>query len=471
MKRLTSFALLFSVIIILGCQNEKTDLAIVVTDTYTTYPETFVASCNGEVVESGSGVVTERGICYKPGREIPTIEDQKVGAGSGKGVFTAMLPDISKGTWSYRAYAITSAGVAYGKARALSMTNYSVTELGEEIKEGDIPVNEGITLTIDQPDSITSTTAVVGFSATKYVDIDVVELGLLYSSTTPNPDLSDCYRRVYHKEAKIESIWTENTVRSSLKAADMLPNTTYYIRSYALTRDNKRYYSNILSFKTLDTAEETKSVSDFLGTWSCRAYNWDDNKYESWDNVEVEKFWQGTEEWIAVKGIIWGEQAIIAYGQYDQSKNCIRLYSNIVDRNKTFTAPAWHTGDTTFYAIFKAIYATSSDAYIISKGGGFDGNGESWLTINSDLKMVFGPSDKQNENGYQANGFCAYFYYSETRTLYTRSIYYTNPVFTRTNFPNVQAREFVYYPANPVVEYSEKTPYMYERQQIAKRTQ
>ena len=440
MKKMLQIVCCFTLLLLWSCDKEVTTIATVETGTYTTYPETFVASCEGEVKDNGSGVVTERGICYKPGREIPTIEDQKVGAGSGRGAFTAMLPEIGKGTWSYRAYAINSAGVAYGKARALKMSDNSVTELGEEVEEGDLSVSDGITLTINYPDSITTVTAVVSFSATRYTDIDVVELGVLYSSTTPSPDLSDCYRRVYHKEAKIKKLWTENTIYSSVKATDMLPNTTYYIRSYALTRDNKRYYSNIISFKTLESNSTTYSVSDFLGTWSCRAYNWDDKKYESWDNVEVEKFWIDSEEWIAVKGIIWGEQAIIAFGQYDQSKRCIRLYSNIMDQSKTFTAPAWETGDTTFFASFEAIEATTTGVNVISHGGGYNGTGESWLTINNDMKMVLGPSDVQNENGYKANGLCAYFYYADTEEFYSRSIYYTDPVFSRTNFSNNPAK-------------------------------
>ena len=176
----------------------------------------------------------------------------------------------------------------------------------------------------------------------------------------------------------------------------------------------------------------------------------------------------GADEWIAVKGIVWGEEAIIAFGQYDQTKNCIRLYSNLGDNSKTFTAPGWNTGDTTFYAYFNALYATSTEVYPIKKGGGYNGLGESWLTINRDNKMVFGPSDVENENGYQANGFYASIYYAATNTYYTRSIYYTDPIFTRTNLSNAPAKEKHYNVMTNDNYTANKTPQRYERRQAAK---
>ena len=72
------------------------------------------AIVNGNVTSNGGASVTERGVCWAT-TENPTISDNKLTNGSGTGEFTVSLTNLSAGTTYYaRAYAINTAGIAYG---------------------------------------------------------------------------------------------------------------------------------------------------------------------------------------------------------------------------------------------------------------------------------------------------------------------------------------------------------------------
>ena len=75
---------------------------------------TNAAQCGGEVVNDGGAEVTERGVCWSKNAN-PTINDGHVIAGSGIGIFTSALIGLDANTtYHVRAYAINSAGTAYG---------------------------------------------------------------------------------------------------------------------------------------------------------------------------------------------------------------------------------------------------------------------------------------------------------------------------------------------------------------------
>jgi len=73
------------------------------------------ASGGGDVLDEGSSVVTERGLCWNTTGS-PTTNDNKAADGSGAGLFTnASLTGLLANTMYYvRAYAINSQGTAYG---------------------------------------------------------------------------------------------------------------------------------------------------------------------------------------------------------------------------------------------------------------------------------------------------------------------------------------------------------------------
>lgn len=120
MKSLHYFSLGLITVAAMAC-TDKGKLPTVVTGTYTTYPSTKTVQCEGFVETDGGEVVVERGICYVAGSATPKVSDSRVGAGSGKGSFSAVLQNIEAGTYTYRAYATNSAGTAYGSAATFTM--------------------------------------------------------------------------------------------------------------------------------------------------------------------------------------------------------------------------------------------------------------------------------------------------------------------------------------------------------------
>lgn len=92
--------------------------AEVFTHEITTY-STNSAEVNGKVILEGNTEVTERGICWGTNRN-PTVQDTKVGAGSGPGSFGYTFRNLMEGQVYYaRAYAINQKGVAYGEERSV----------------------------------------------------------------------------------------------------------------------------------------------------------------------------------------------------------------------------------------------------------------------------------------------------------------------------------------------------------------
>jgi hypothetical protein len=85
----------------------------------------FSVVINGTVTDEGGSLVTERGICYSLNPN-PTISENKVIAGTGKGSFITgiyNLKDNSK--YFYRAYAINIKGISYGIAKSFNTLDAS----------------------------------------------------------------------------------------------------------------------------------------------------------------------------------------------------------------------------------------------------------------------------------------------------------------------------------------------------------
>ena len=73
------------------------------------------AKSGGNVTEDGGAEVTSRGVCWSK-KQKPTINDSRADGGTGVGTFVSNMSNLEDGTTYYvRAYAINSAGVAYGE--------------------------------------------------------------------------------------------------------------------------------------------------------------------------------------------------------------------------------------------------------------------------------------------------------------------------------------------------------------------
>lgn len=106
-------------------------LASVVTAPITEITET-AAKGGGEVIDDGGTTVIERGVVWNT-LPLPTTNDFRNAAGSGLGMFTNTLTGLSSGVVYYtRAYAINSAGIAYGEEVLFETGGVSAPGLGVE---------------------------------------------------------------------------------------------------------------------------------------------------------------------------------------------------------------------------------------------------------------------------------------------------------------------------------------------------
>lgn len=179
------------------------------------------AQFNGEIIEVGSPVYSEKGFCYNRNGE-PTISDNKVtvsGVTGGDFLYTCASLS-SNATYYVRAYAIQEGKVYYGTAVTFS-TDVSTT----------IVSTSGATSVT--PSSATLNGSIVQEGSPKYS-----EKGFCYS-TTSNPTINS-----------IKIVVNDNGVGNySLSISGLSYNTTYYYKAYAIQNGIVVYGSQV-SFNT-----------------------------------------------------------------------------------------------------------------------------------------------------------------------------------------------------------------------------
>ena len=80
--------------------------------------------CEGNVVEVGEAAVSEKGFCW--GTSSPTIKNNKIECGEGKGGFSCQIediPDVHAKNYYIRAYATNSYGTSYGETVMIDHRN------------------------------------------------------------------------------------------------------------------------------------------------------------------------------------------------------------------------------------------------------------------------------------------------------------------------------------------------------------
>ena len=81
------------------------------------------ASTGGSISATGGSLVTQRGVCWSTAQN-PTTANSSTNDGNGTGSFTSNLTGLTANTTYYvRAYAINSAGTAYGNQQSFTTTN------------------------------------------------------------------------------------------------------------------------------------------------------------------------------------------------------------------------------------------------------------------------------------------------------------------------------------------------------------
>ena len=196
----------------------------VITATITTVAVSSVTSTTavsgGNITSDGGGTITARGVCWSTAAN-PTTTNDKTTDGTGTGTFASNLTGLLPGTtYHIRAYAINSAGVAYGNDLTFTTTSVSAT------------------LTTAAVTNITSSTAVSGGNITSDGGAAVTARGVCWS-TSVNPTISDSKTT----DGSGRGVFTSNIT-------GLQPVTTYHVRAYA-TNSVGTSYGDDITFTTL----------------------------------------------------------------------------------------------------------------------------------------------------------------------------------------------------------------------------
>jgi uncharacterized protein (TIGR02145 family) len=178
------------------------------------------ATSGGNITADGGGAVTARGVCWATTAN-PTTSNNKTSDGSGTGSFTSSLTSLTPGTKYYvRAYAINSAGTAYGS---------EVSFTTEQIKLA--------TLTTSLVTFVTASNAISGGNITADGGGAITKRGVCWDIYV-NPTIDD--------PKTDNGTGTGNYVSNII---NLLPGTKYYIRAYA-SNSAGTAYGNEVSFTT-----------------------------------------------------------------------------------------------------------------------------------------------------------------------------------------------------------------------------
>ncbi len=209
-------------ILLSGCDNRPTNPRYTIPSVLTrsaTSITTTSAECGGTVNTTGRPAVISRGICWSTTGQ-PTIDDNRVEAGSGDGAFTVTLDSLALGrSYFYRAYAINSVGVSYG-------AYYYFTTL-----------TLAPTVTTDSVGFIGQTTARCWFAVSSDGGSGITSRGICWD-TFANPTVL--------KSKKVDGL---QVGASYLEITGLVGNTTYYVRAFA---ENSKglIYGEQISFVT-----------------------------------------------------------------------------------------------------------------------------------------------------------------------------------------------------------------------------
>lgn len=240
-------------------------------------------------------------------------------------------------------------------------------------------------------------------------------------STSSNPSL----------ESNVAE-WNEagRTGSYSLSISGLHSSTRYYFRAYAQV-DDDIIYGDVRNFTT--SAGGNYSLADFLGTYSCQAWNVNQSKWEYWSGVTISSTSLPWNNGIIVEGLTKGAgyNYMHALGEYDAAKNCIRLYSSWARTSLTFYF--LNDPSTIYYARFFAIYANGTSVYYINSGNGYNGAGEAWLSFSSTNTLRLGAAEIADENGRFANGMQLNYYLSSDNSYQGYFDAYTDVVLTKTS--------------------------------------
>lgn len=236
MKAMAAMMLMVTVVCVVGCaknpnensDNEDATVTVPVVETSFVSEITETNAIGGGTVTSNGGTpVTECGVCWSVETN-PTINDSHVASGSSMGAFSCQITNLVPNTTYYvRAYAINGEGIGYGNQISF------ITLSGSGGGPTSIPVVETSPVR-----EITETSALGGGVVTADGGGVIIERGVCWSTQT-NPIVSGDH-----------TVFGTGAGTFSCEIVDLVPNTTYYVRAYAINGMGVGY-GNEVNFTTL----------------------------------------------------------------------------------------------------------------------------------------------------------------------------------------------------------------------------
>jgi uncharacterized protein (TIGR02145 family) len=267
------------------------------------------AICSASIKTNGSAInVIERGVCWNT-QPTPTIQNYRILSGNGSGNFSCNLANLSLFTTYYiRMYVINSSGIYYGN------------EISFKTKNGVAILNT------NKPLSVSSNTMSLSATISSDGGSEITENGFCWSKSV-NPTTSD-YKLSIGKG--IGSIFTS--------LPNLLPNTKYYICSYA-----KNDVSTTYSIPIIVTTNNI--ITDADGN----SYNTVTIGTQTWmvENLRTTKFSDGTAIPLVTDTYSWISLNSPAYCWYnnDETSNKDKygaLYNGYAVQTGRLAPRGWH---------------------------------------------------------------------------------------------------------------------------------
>jgi uncharacterized protein (TIGR02145 family) len=350
------------------------------------------AVVEGNVVSNGGVAVTMRGVAYGTMNN-PTTSNSVVTAGGGTGVFSVSLSGLTNLTaYNVRAYAINSAGTAYG-----NQINFSTVSLP--------------TVTTTAVSGVLSTQATSGGNVTSSGGGSVTARGVAYG-TSQNPTTFG-----------LTTVNGSGTGVFTSSIAGLSPTTLYYVRAYATTSAGTAYGSQV-SFTT--TAVPficgTNTVSDVDGN----VYNTVQIGAQCWtqSNLKVSKYRNGDNISTGLGNTVWSNTTSGAYAIYNNDPVNDGLYGKLYNHfaamdSRGLCPTGWHVPTDGEWTTLETFLGGSSVAGGALKSTVTQPTPGGWLAPNSGATnssgFAAGPGGKRDSDGaYTLLGTHGYWWSSST---------------------------------------------------------
>jgi hypothetical protein len=189
----------------------------------------FSAVSGLNFTSDGGATISSKGVCYSTSANPTTANSKVLGLGTTLGIQSLTISGLSPATTYYvRAFATNLIGTSYGNE--LSFTTLAST-----------PIISTVSIS-----NITSNSAIAGGNVLNSGGYAVTQRGVCWNQWG-SPSLL----HTYTIEGSGVGSFTSNMT-------NLLPNETYYVRSYATNVIGTTYSSNTISFKTPITAPTIK---------------------------------------------------------------------------------------------------------------------------------------------------------------------------------------------------------------------